>query len=189
MSDSFTSETPATPEEDEGEVLDQPASLRYNLDSLDDYLSVGQEVAREGRLDEAIDVMREANSRFPESATGSYNLGVALFLRLKQDKDRLELWENLADDENLVSEAITALEGAVAADPKFVAAYNNLGKLYALRGRSEEAFRAWEKSLEIDENQPEVKADMDLYRNRISPSSDDLEERRLLNEGSPDAKL
>src|SRR3954454_297047 len=110
-----------------------PEGYRYNLDSLEEYLATGERIANEGRLDEAVDLMREATQRYPESPTGRYNLGVALFLRVREDRAHLDLWEDLAGDEQLVEEAITALEGAIERDGGFVQAYNNLARLYALR--------------------------------------------------------
>jgi len=165
---------------DDDQTLGNQPSLRYNLDSLDEYLATGEKVAREGRLAEAVDLMREATNRFPESATGKYNLGVALFLRLREDKAHLELWEDLADDEQLADEAIVALEGAIDSDPSFVAAYNNLARLYALRNRSEEALAMWGRSLELDPNQETVRAEMELYRGKLAPTEEDLEEKKLV---------
>lgn len=176
------SETPGNdPIENDNELADS-SDLRYNLDDLDDYISVSEKVAGEGRLDEAVDVMREANRRFPESPTGRYNLGVALFLRVKQDREHLELWENLADDDQLAEEAINALEGAIEADPNFVQAYNNLARLYALRGRKHDAVAMWEKSLGFQPDQPEIISDMAMYRDKMSPRDEDIEARELMNE-------
>src|SRR5690606_34544947 len=110
---------------------------------------------------------REATNRFPDSATGKYNLGVALFLRLREDKAHLELWEDLADDEQLAEEAMIALQGAVESDPNFIAAYNNLARLYALRNRAEDALATWEKSLALNPDQPTVQAEMELYRSKL----------------------
>lgn len=179
------SETPGNePIENDNELADSN-NLRYNLENLDDYISVSEKVAGEGRMDEAVDVMREANRRYPESPTGRYNLGVALFLRVKQDREHLELWENLADDDQLAEEAINALEGAIEADPNFVQAYNNLARLYALRGRKHQAVETWEKSLQFNPDQPQVAADMAMYRDKISPREEDLEVQELLNENTP----
>lgn len=164
---------------------EQPETYRYNLDSLDDYLATGEQIAKLGRLDEAVDIMREATRRYPESPTGKYNLGVALFLRVREDKAHLELWEDLADDENLADEAIAALQDAVAQDPNFIAAYNNLGRLLALRNRPREAFAAWERSLQLDPSQETVQAEMDLYRSKLSPAKEDLEEREILRANDP----
>jgi len=171
---------------DDAMAEEQP--LRYNLDSLDDYIITTEKVANEGRLDEAVDVMREGVRRYPESATGRYNLGVALYLRVKKDREHLELWENLADDDQLAEEAIAALEEAVATDPSFIQAYNNLGSLYALRGRTSEAVAAWKKSLALDSDQPEIRESMDVYQSGIQPRDEDLEARRLMNEDAPDSK-
>ncbi len=174
---------------DQDDELNQPDPLRYNLDTLDDYISVSEQVAREGRLDEAVDVLREATRRYPESPTGRYNLGVALFLRVKQDREHLELWENLADDEQLAEEAIMALEEAIEQDPGFLQAYNNLARLYALRGRKHEAVAMWEKSLALNSDQPEVRADMEMYRDKLGPREEDIETQQLMDGDKPDAPL
>jgi tetratricopeptide (TPR) repeat protein len=184
------SDTPGNENAPQENELAEDAGFRYNLDSLDDYIVTTEEVAREGRLDEAVDVMREGVKRYPDSATGQYNLGVALFLRVKKDRDHLVLWENLADDDQLAEEAINALEAAVETDPSFVQALNNLATLYALRGRKQEALDAWNRSLKLDSNQPEVRADMEMYCSGISPRDEDLETRELLDESErPDNKL
>lgn len=167
------------------EVANDARPLRYNLDSLDDYIGTTEQIAREGRLDEAVEVMREGVDRFPDSPTGQYNLGVALFLRVKKDREHLLLWENLADDDQLAEEAIAALEGAVDTDPKFVQAWNNLGTLYALRGRKNEALDAWNKSLALDADQPEVRDDIEMYCKGISPRDEDLEARELMDSETP----
>ncbi len=172
------------PINNENELADS-ADLRYNLDSLDDYIAVSEKVAAEGRLDEAVDVMREANRRYPTSPTGRYNLGVALFLRVKQDREHLELWENLADDDQLAEEAIHALEGAVEADPGFLQAYNNLARLYALRGHKDQAVATWNKSLELNPDQPEVISDMKVFSSGIGPRDEDIETRNLIDGDQP----
>lgn len=179
------SDTPEKINSTENPEVADVTSLRYNLDSLDDYIGTTEQIAREGRLDEAVEIMREGVSRYPESATGRYNLGVALFLRVKKDRDHLLLWENLADDDQLAEEAIGALEGAIDADPSFVQAYNNLGTLYALRGRKDEAMSAWNKSLELNADQPEVRSDIEMYGKGLSPRDEDIEARKLMNDETP----
>lgn len=179
------SNQPNVNEEDTAES----ASLRYNLDSLDEYITVSEQVAKEGRLDEAVDMLREASHRYPESPTGRYNLGVALYLRVRQDREHQHLWEDLADDEQLAEEAIIALEGAVETDPTFVEAYNNLGRLYSLRGRKADALQAWNKSLELRPDQPQVREDIEIYTKAIAPSDEELEIKRLEDGDKPEATL
>lgn len=164
----------------EPEVDDTAKTYRYNLDSLEEYLATSEKVAKDGRLDEAVELMREATDRYPESPTGRYNLGVALFLRVREDKAHLELWEDLAGDEQMADEAIVALQGAIERDPAFTQAYNNLARLYALRGRSQDAVQCWEQSLAVDGTQDDVCTEMALYRSKIGPKQQDLEERELL---------
>ncbi len=157
-----------------------PQGYRFNFDSLEEYLATGEKIANEGRLDEAVQIMREATQRYPESPTGRYNLGVALFLRVREDKEHLDIWEDLAGDEQLADEAMTNLEAAIERDPGFVQAYNNLARIYALRGRSEDAVRTWERSLAIQPVQDTIQAEMELYKSRMGPTPGDVEEKQVL---------
>lgn len=141
-----------------------PVSYRYNLDSLDEYMALTEKMANDGRLEESVELMREATLRYPESPTGKYNLGVALYLQLREDKSRNELWESLVDDELLAEEAVNSLEAALVQDPGFISAYNNLGALYAMQGRTNDALDCYEKSLSIMPDQPDVRADFERLK-------------------------
>jgi len=158
------------------EMASQPPGYRYNFDSLDEYLETGEKLGQEGRLAEGADVLREATNRYPESATAFYDLGVALFLELREEHAHLELWEDLAENENVAEECVYALESAIERDPKLTEAFTNLGTILALRGRRDEAIAAWERSLALNPNQPDVLEELDLYRNKLSapPEEDEL---------------
>lgn len=140
---------------------------RYNFDTIEEYISTAEKVAQEGRVDEGIDILREATEKYPESAKAQYDLGVAIFMKLRDDLSHLQLWENLADDEELAEECHFAFQSAIERDPKMAAAYANLGTLLALRGRVRKAIEAWEKSLELDPDQPELAGDLQMYRSQL----------------------
>jgi len=65
---------------------------------------------------------------------------------------------------------ILALEQAVAADPKNVEAWTQLGNLYFDSDRPEQAIRAYKKSLELAPNNPDVTTDLGvMYRRNGQP--------------------
>jgi len=157
---------------DKTDPLFNPKSFRYNLESLEDYLETGRKVAEDGRLNEAVDLIREAVTRYPDSPTGQYNLGVALFLQVREGRQHPQIWENLAEDEDLQEQALEALSAAIARDPGFIEAYNNLGRLLALRKRYSDAIDVWEKSIAIMPAQPEIVQEIELARTNLAPSKE-----------------
>jgi tetratricopeptide (TPR) repeat protein len=155
-------------ENDTGELIPGPNSYRYNLDCAEDYITIAETLEQSGRVDEAIDVMREGTSRFAESARLHRELGEAIFAQLKENWSHLEIWEDLAGQEALAEEAVSEFQAAVERDPKETSAYNYLASLYALRGRRREAIETYEKSLAIDGSQTDIRSDLELYRSKLS---------------------
>jgi tetratricopeptide (TPR) repeat protein len=154
----------------EDETLEDDEDLAEGSTGLGDLPSMleeGLNLAESGDLDEAIEILTDAVERFPESPLSHYNLGVAHFMKLKEDLEHVEMWEDYADDEGHYEEAVASFEHALEIDEKFVGALNNLATLYALRDRAEDAIDLWERSLEIDPDQPEVREDLDEYRQQL----------------------
>lgn len=157
-----------TQQEDTGPTgSDEVDGYRYNLDTLQEYLATARQIAGDGRLDEAIDLLREAVRRHPDSPTAHFDLGSAHFEKLRRDLSHLELWESLADDEEAAEECFDQLQTAVSLDPGMVPAYNRLGTLLALRGRHQKAIEVWEQSLAIMPDQPEISADLESCREKL----------------------
>lgn len=142
-------------------------SYRYNLDGLEEYLTTAEQIAKDGRYNEAAAILREAVQRYPDSATAHYEFGVAQFLRLQQDLAHLELWESLADDEEAAEECFQAFQEAIRLDPAMTEAYVRLGSLLALRGRPRKAIEVWEKALELNPDQPGIREDIEACRARL----------------------
>lgn len=163
---------------DEQQQEPEIVPTRYNFDNIEDYLATAERIAKEERLDEAIDVLREATARYPDSAAAQYDLGVAIFMKLREDLSHLELWENLTDEEELAEECHYAFQSAIERDRSMVAAYTNMGKLLALRGRYRKAVEAFEMSLALNPNQPGVAADLEYVRSQ-------LEEDDVLKRNAP----
>lgn len=157
-------------------------NLRYNFDSLEEYLTTGERVGSDGRIAEAVAVLREAAERYPESATAHYNLGTALLMAYNEDRQHNELWESLSDEEDLLEQVIVAFQNAIDRDPGMLSAYNNLARALALHGRHDDAGLVWERSLEMNPDQPEVRADYEMFRTQLSAPADELETRALVLE-------
>lgn len=148
------------------EMQPEPVSFRFNLDGPDDYIGTSAKLSEDGRVDEATDVMREAAARYPNDARAHYGLGMALMLALKADLARQEIWEPLSDEEAMAEEAQSALQKCVECDPAMWQALTALGTLLAVRGRRDKAVEVWTRSLELNPDQPEVRADMEMVGGR-----------------------
>lgn len=105
--------------------------------------SLGNLLAADGKVDEALEQYREAVRIEPDFTPGRYNLGVAL--------SRMRRFE----------EAAAAFEVAVGQDPDFLAAHFNLAVCYAQLNRAEAAMREFEEVLRIDPAHAEAQANLE----------------------------
>lgn len=170
-------------------VPSDQSAAPFSQDNLENYFVESERLAGGMQFEEAVAVLRNATENFPTSAEAHYNLGVALFLKLREDNAHLELWEDNSDANADTEEAIQSLQSAIELKPDMVPAYNNLARLYAVRGDAEDALAAWRKSLELDEHQPIIREELELYKNKIGPSPDSIEIRKELKDGEEDAQL
>ncbi len=92
----------------------------------------GTELAKQGRLDEAITEFRTALQADPRYAMAQLNLAYAY------------------DRAKRVDEAIAAYRKAIDLDPKVAAAYNNLGVLYTNKGDSDQAIQILDQGLKLE---------------------------------------
>lgn len=86
----------------------------------------------QGKMDEAIDILRRVVASGPGRADAEYNLGRLLAARGR------------------TAEAEEHLARAVAARPNLQVAWHHLGEVRAALGRKEEALSCWRRALEID---------------------------------------
>ncbi len=142
-------------------------TFRFPYSTVNEYLEAAETAADASQLEHAIEILREAVARFPDSAEAHYDLGVALFMLLEARLSHLEIWENLADEEELAEECVAAFEAAIERKPDFAPAYTNLANLLALRGMPQRAVELWQRSLELDPNQPEVVENLARYREEL----------------------
>jgi len=152
---------------DEDDDDDEYAEGATGLDELDAMLEEGESLAERGELAEAIEVFSAAAENYPESPLSHYNLGVAHFMKLKEDLEEQAVWENFTDEEGHYEEAVASFERALEVDPEHVPEINTLGMLFALRDRSRDAIKLWKRSLEIDPDQSDVRQDVEDLQSQL----------------------
>jgi Flp pilus assembly protein TadD len=78
-------------------------------------------------------------------------------------KSQVEFGINVAQ-RGLWREAIYRWEKATQLDPSYVAAYNDLGIAYEHEGQLDKARKAYEKALELDPNNAQVRQNYELFK-------------------------
>jgi Flp pilus assembly protein TadD len=78
-------------------------------------------------------------------------------------REQVEFGINVAQ-RGLWREAIYRWEKAVELDPKYAAAFNDLGIAYEHEGQLEKARRAYEKALALDPNNAQIRQNYDLFK-------------------------
>ena len=134
--------------------------------------SLGNALAQQGKVEEAIDHYYQALKIKPNSANFHNNLGVALLekRRVKEAMSHyavaLRLNANYAETYNnfgvawftvgKFDEAIAQYREALRLDPNFAKAHNNLGNVLVEKGRFDEAILHYSKALELKALYPEA---------------------------------
>ena len=124
------------------------------------YSDLGFVLERQGLLDEAGEMYREALSLSPESATANYNLAAALARRGEFKDAEQHFRAALAKspttqiqtglgfvlaEQGRAEEAIKMLESAIETGPKNAAAYDQLAKVLIKQGQLEQAASTYEQ--------------------------------------------
>jgi Flp pilus assembly protein TadD len=78
-------------------------------------------------------------------------------------REQVEFGINVAQ-RGLWREAIYRWEKAVELDPKYAAAFNDLGIAYEHEGQLDKARRAYEKALALDPNNTQIRQNYDLFK-------------------------
>jgi len=107
---------------------------------------------RAGRSDEAESFFRRYVAAAPGDAQGWVNLGLLYVAKV----------EASPADAPAVTEAGKSLAEAVRIEPGSAAAHKGLGRLWAATGRKKDALGAYERSLALDFDQPEVRQQVEL---------------------------
>jgi tetratricopeptide (TPR) repeat protein len=126
------------------------------------------ELLKDGKVDEAVQMLREAARANPDNEDVHYNLGLALARQgktedaMKEYQEALRIFPNYVEAHNNLGnalmrigrteEAIPQFEQAVKIMPEYAAAHNNLGTALQKAGRSEEAFAQFEQAVKYNPN-------------------------------------
>jgi Flp pilus assembly protein TadD len=134
--------------------------------------SLGNALAQQGMLDQAIVHYREALRIKPNLVNTQNNLGVALLQQGEINRAMVQYYEALrlkpdsAETHNnlgvalftvgQLDQAIGHYLTAIKLDPNFAKAHNNLGNALARKGKLDEAISQYSRALEIKSNYPEA---------------------------------
>lgn len=157
-------------EDEDDEILDddeEENSEDDGEDELEDLIAEGDTLLEEGEYAEALDIFRRAAERFPESPEAVCKAGHAALMLFSDGIDETQSWQ---DDDDLASyheEALDAFETTLGMDEDFVDALNGLGALFMLTDNVSGACESWEKSLEIDPDQPDIESALEEARTQL----------------------
>jgi superkiller protein 3 len=149
-----------------------PKDISARVDLMK-YLTFGLNAFDEGRYDKAVDYLRQYLDKYPNDVEPLFALGRAYYhLSRYQDAEqtlsklvsikddhagayyylgKISLNSqvySLSDQEHRSEAAIQRFEKAISLDPKYAAAYNDLGKMYFDESKYEKALSNFEKAVE-----------------------------------------
>jgi tetratricopeptide (TPR) repeat protein len=134
---------------------------------LQELIDEAEDLAEQGELKKSLRLWRRNMDRYSDEPIAYYHLALATFRLLNEELMTSGAWDSTAELAVLHEEAITALDECLAMNKKFVAAWNLLGALHMMREEYKDAVKAWEASLELDEDQDEVRSDLEEARKYI----------------------
>jgi Flp pilus assembly protein TadD len=126
----------------------------------------GNELLKEGKVAEAVEVLTEVARGNPENEDVHYNLGLALARQgktedaIKEYKEALRIFPSYVEAHNnlgnalmrsgRIEEAIPHFEQSVKIMPDYAAAHNNLGTALQKVGRTEDAFAQFQQAVKFN---------------------------------------
>lgn len=143
-------------DEEEGEELEE----------LPDVVLAADELAELGEPRKALKLWRREIERFVDEPDAQFAYARTAFRLLEEEIVTEKWWVSDVELVALYEESLAALEEAVNIDEGHYQSWNLMGALYALRRNYESAIPCWEKSLELNPDQPEVKSDLEEARDR-----------------------
>lgn len=153
------------------EVLErQAAAAGTASETAELYAMAGDAAFLHGRMDRAIVLLRQADSKVPLAETDRFTLAMALASMGDADAARAQLtrlntghpdrplyiyWLARLDYyQRLYQQAVEKLKQVIALDPTSVRAYNNLALAYDMMGESEQARDVFVKAVELNRKLP-----------------------------------
>ncbi|MCC5877061.1 MAG: tetratricopeptide repeat protein [Candidatus Sumerlaeia bacterium] len=135
-------------------------------EELEELIQQADELAELGEPRKALRLWRRQIERFIDDPNAQYAYAQAAFRLLEEEIVTEKWWVSDVELVSLFEESLSALEEAVTIDETHFNSWNLMGALYALRHNFESAIPCWEKSLEINPDQIDVKNDLEEARER-----------------------
>lgn len=146
-------------DEDEEGALEEPEDLAEMID-------LGEQLAELGEHRKALRLWRRHIDRFSDEADAQFAYGQAAFRVLHEEIVTERWWNSDAELVTFYEESLSALEDAVTIDESHFPSWSLMGALFALRHNHESAISCWEKSLEINPDQDDVRNDLEEIREK-----------------------
>lgn len=144
---------------------------------------IGTQLFNSGKITEARDSLEEAFHKKPDSLDFALNLAQAYMVLAEYSEVELVLLSFLNQPKTPkyevffilgkayqnageLSKAIDVFDKAISHYGLNINLLNSIGECYFQLGNAEEALTAWEKSLEINPNQPEIKKSVKLLKEK-----------------------
>ena len=141
--------------------MDKIKELRKKMeeapDNIETILELAYAYAEKGDYKKAAKYYKKAVEKDEKNGEAYYNLGVLYGRIALKDISVDELWEDKSDEEVAFNSAVNYYLKAIEIDKKNYHAYNNLGILYKAFDWHDKAKECFEKSLEINPEQENIK--------------------------------
>ena len=128
------------------------AALRLDPNLSLPLMNLGIVALRSGQADEAQTLFTRYLAAFPDDAPGWVNLGLLYLGGVEKDPANAPL----------AGKAEAAFRRAIHCEPSLAPAYKGLARLCAAAGRKGDALNAYERSLALDYEQPQVRQQIEL---------------------------
>lgn len=161
------------------------------------HLSLGIELQRRGKLDDAYEHFEAAHRMAPEAPQDRHHLAAILMLLAQEDlkeqrfdqaegrlaraeelepelADIQETWGMLLASRGKAQNAIERFQRAIELDPKLPGAHYNLGNVLSALGRDEEAMRSYQESLALKPDHAEAHSNLAQVLERLGRKNDAL---------------
>ncbi|MBI1289860.1 hypothetical protein GC173_01265 [bacterium] len=151
-------------DEDESEEEAEETSSDEVLEEIAALVEESEELCDRGEFRKAVRLWRRVIDRFADEPVVYFYKAHATFRLLCEEVLSGGAWDSSAEAAVLHEEVLATLDEALAMDSEYIEALNLLGAAHMLRDDHREAVKAWEASLKLDEDQPDVEADLEEAR-------------------------
>jgi tetratricopeptide (TPR) repeat protein len=128
---------------------------------IEDTLKEAAQLAQNKQVDAAVTLLKQIDPMAPMAPEIHLNLGLLYGKCLLDDLAINEYWEDHTDEEILFEYALTHFKKALDIDPELTMALNNMARICAVKGHTDEAREYYRQSLEIDPDQVKVLDDLE----------------------------